>query len=322
MRGIAVVLVVVYHGWPEVLPGGAYGVTIFFVLSGYLISRGLLREPIGLGRFYAKRAARLMPCLIFVAAASLAFGGALADAWPALAYVSNWRLIQGDQLALMTHTWSLSVEEHFYLAWPLVLLVIPARVRFPATTVILVLATLWRAYMIAGSASFERVTVGTDTAAVALIAGCLLAVAHAEGRSIGRGKAIPVLLGLLAMAAVVPAGTDSFLWGGFVVVGLSTVLIEAGRHRVRVLELGWLRWLGSISYGLYLWHHLLTRLGLPMWTGVALSLVVAALSWRALEMPIMRWVSERLASRPAAKGETGAGHRTLRPTFATVNGGS
>ena len=322
MRGIAVALVVMYHGWPDVLPGGAYGVTIFFVLSGYLITQGLIREPVDLGRFYARRAARLLPCLLFVSAASVAFGGAVADAWPALGYVSNWRLIAGDQLGLMTHTWSLSVEEHFYLAWPLVILVIPARFRFSATTALLALAAVWRGAMIAGGATFERVTVGTDTAAVALIAGCLLAVAHAEGRRMGRGRAVPVLLAMLAMAAFIPGETDTFLWGGFVIVPLSAVLIEAGTRPVRVLEFSWLRWLGTVSYGLYLWHHLLTHLGLPMWAGVGLSVAVAALSWRALEVPAMRWASGRLATRPVAVDTPGTGRRVLVPVLGATNGGA
>ena len=142
LRGLAVTLVVVFHLWPHVLPGGYVGVDVFFVISGYLIT-GLLAQMalrdgrISLIEFYSRRVRRLLPAAILVLLATL-LGTLLFISkarWEETAnqilasalYVENWRLaheavsyLEADNLPTpVQHYWSLSIEEQFYIAWPL-----------------------------------------------------------------------------------------------------------------------------------------------------------------------------------------------------------
>lgn len=152
LRGIAVLAVIAYHLWPQVLPGGFLGVDLFFVLSGYLITGGLLRRldaglSVGLRGFWIRRARRLIPAmlLMLVGATALAIlaGGELpanlrAQWLGALSYTSNWLQIASGNSYFASaeppyfqHLWSLAIEEQFYLLWPvvLVLLVVVLRTR-------------------------------------------------------------------------------------------------------------------------------------------------------------------------------------------------
>lgn len=144
LRALAVLLVVLNHLWPALLPGGYIGVDIFFVISGYLITLHLVRElaetgRVRLPRFYARRARRLLPAALLVTVASLLASLVLlpADRWErtafegfaATGYFQNWALIasatnyftQASPPTPFQHYWSLSVEEQFYLFWPLAL---------------------------------------------------------------------------------------------------------------------------------------------------------------------------------------------------------
>ena len=160
LRAVAVLSVLVFHVAPSALPGGFLGVDIFFVISGYLISLILLREQAD-GRFrfrsfYARRVRRLFPALVVVLVATLAFGAfsLFADeyerlarhAYYAIAFVLNFRLMReagyfdvASSAKPLLHLWSLSVEEQFYLAWPVVLLG-ARRLRVDAGIVIVVLS--------------------------------------------------------------------------------------------------------------------------------------------------------------------------------------
>src|SRR5690606_14913209 len=122
LRGMAVLLVVLFHA-DEAVPGGSYGVTIFFVLSGYLITRLLAAERDATGRvdyrrFFVRRARRLLPALLIVSATWALISGSWRDTLPALLYVSNYSTLSGGEWTPLHHTWSLAVEEHFYLIWP------------------------------------------------------------------------------------------------------------------------------------------------------------------------------------------------------------
>jgi len=151
VRAAAVCAVLVFHGARAWLPGGFLGVDVFFVLSGYLITTLLLRERaetgrIRLGAFWGRRARRLLPALVaLVAVVALAAPLVVAatelpalrlDAAAALAYVANWRMIfrgggyfaQTGAPSLLQHTWSLGIEEQFYLLWPLALIALRGRV--------------------------------------------------------------------------------------------------------------------------------------------------------------------------------------------------
>src|SRR4051812_9277470 len=149
LRALAVMLVVVYHFWPNRLPGGYVGVDVFFVISGFLITSHLHREVVdrgrvSLSRFYARRARRLLPAALLVLAvtglASFAFLPVTrwaANAGEILAstlYVQNWLLASravdysasAAAASAVQHFWSLSVEEQFYLAWPPLILLLLA----------------------------------------------------------------------------------------------------------------------------------------------------------------------------------------------------
>ena len=123
LRGIAVLLVIGGHLLVPGMGGGAHvGVTIFFVLSGYLIT-SVLREKHDLAAFYVRRARRLLPALlVWVLALTLAGVITARDALPPLLYVANWAAVGGGLSTPLAHTWSLATEEQFYLLWPLVLI--------------------------------------------------------------------------------------------------------------------------------------------------------------------------------------------------------
>ena len=205
MRGVAVLLVVAYHGERSLMPrGGAIGVTMFFTLSGFLITTLLLRERassgrIALGRFYWRRALRLLPALVTLVAVTSAYAWitgnqerTLDAALPVLLYFGNWMrtLRDSEGLGLLEHTWSLSVEEQFYLVWPLAVLAAAAlvpKVRQAEAVLVLALAgsaasLLWRLQLWDPDEprwSAARLYNGTDAVADQLLVGAALAAALA-----------------------------------------------------------------------------------------------------------------------------------------------
>lgn len=205
MRGVAVLLVVAYHGERSLMPrGGAIGVTMFFTLSGFLITTLLLRERersgrIGLGRFYWRRGLRLLPALVTLVAVTCAYAWltgkqprTLDAALPVLLYFGNWMrtLRDTEGLGLLEHTWSLSVEEQFYLVWPLAVMGAAALVRKARQAeAVLFLAVagsaaslIWRLQLWDEDAprwSAARLYNGTDAVADQLLVGAALAAALA-----------------------------------------------------------------------------------------------------------------------------------------------
>ncbi|MCM3882886.1 acyltransferase [Frankia sp. R82] len=308
VRGLAVLAVLVFH--MDSLRGGHLGVDVFFVLSGFLITGQLLAEQdrtgrVSFTRFYLRRAYRLLPAfLLLIAVAATAvlvlgistaaerssFRGSLASS---LLYVNNYVQVgsQSTGAGWLGHTWSLSLEEQFYLLWPL-LLVLACRWgqlarRLPAALLAGAVAVLvWRDLLIAHGATGRRMYFALDTRADALLVGCALAawlrVARAgvdgEGaaglvwrRRVDRVRAAlpvvgPVALALLAVGALkVPAdwGPHPALLshGGYTVValvaGALVLALELGSTSswlFRGLAAAPLAWLGRISYGFYLWH--------------------------------------------------------------------
>ncbi|MCU0484381.1 MAG: acyltransferase [Chloroflexi bacterium] len=331
LRGIAVVLVVLFHADLVALAGGFVGVDVFFVISGFLITALLLRERERTGRigflgFYARRARRLMPAALvvlvvtLVAAATLVAPldrpGVALDGAAAAVSLANIRfaLAEGDYFTVMAspspflHFWSLGVEEQFYLVWP-ALLLLGARGRRPRLGAGIVLAGV-----LAGS--LAACVIVTDVApgwafyslptrAWQLAAGGLLAIgAGALARLPGPPMAALGWMGLAAVLAA-PAMLDASVAYPGVAALLPTLgaaaLIAAGERRhgpAGLLSLAPVRFLGRISYSLYLWHWPIlvlpaiaagtslepgTRLGL-----VLLSVLVATLSWAFVEEPFRR----------------------------------
>jgi peptidoglycan/LPS O-acetylase OafA/YrhL len=186
LRAVAVAAVVSYHFWPSALPGGFLGVDLFFVISGYLITRLLLTEidthgDLSLGGFYLRRARRLLPAaLTLVGVTALAAIFLWRDELPmmrgavpaSLGYVSNWWLIGEHQSyfvatgrpSMLQHLWSLAIEEQFYLVWPFVLTLVIGAVTWRRRYTVL---TSWRLIALAATAA---VLAAASTVAMAVIA--------------------------------------------------------------------------------------------------------------------------------------------------------
>jgi len=345
LRALAIIGVLLYHAGIDWLPGGFLGVDVFFVISGFLITSLILEEydrsgRIDFKRFYLGRARRLLPAvvvlLIVVGIAVLfvyqdALSAFRQDALATIFYVNNWWYVLVDQSyfesmgrpPLLKHLWSLSVEEQFYLLWPVVaLLLVRSGGRPLVRRIALLLAvasTVWMAVIAIRNgypvdADPSRAYFGTDSHSMGLLVGAALATVWRPGRlstHIPRGTQVIVTgTGIVALAVVVAfylfvgEFTPWLYRGGFLALAFfTTVLIAAVTHPASVLGpalgVGVLRYLGRRSYGIYLWHwpiFMVTRPGIDVpWSEpvafaarLALTLGIAELSYRLVEMPIRR----------------------------------
>ncbi len=304
IRALAVLAVLCYHAGISWTGGGLLGVDVFFVLSGFLITTLLCRElaatgTVRLGRFWAQRARRLLPALVvlmfgvaayaYVFRTSLDLASLRADALSTMFYVANWHFIFSDQgyfaqaaaPSPFLHTWSLAVEEQYYLVWPLVALFVVRRWGIPRLAVVaaagaLASSTLMLALYEAGF-SIDRLYYGTDTRAQSLLVGSFLGAvgAHAGDRfsilptgwsSTPRRRmlwALPGTVGLVFLCWAWHAlpGVSAVLYrGGFLLVAVAagavilTCVTVPSSVLARALSLRALVFVGRISYGLYLYH--------------------------------------------------------------------
>src|SRR5689334_16238534 len=331
LRGAAVAAVLLFHG--DHLAGGYLGVDLFFVLSGFLITSLLLAETtvtgtVALGGFWARRARRLLPALagllVGVAVYAMVFaqpselGQIRGDALATLGYVANWRavLARQDYWAMfrvpspLQHTWSLAIEEQFYLVWPLVVIGLAAWWRQATakavliTSLVLAAASATLMAVLYAPSNVSRVYYGTDTRAAAILLGAAFAAARVVRPPSDRpGAASRFLLEALGVAGMVGLGLAWALLGGqspflyrygFLLCGLAAVaVIAAATHPrpmivSRVLRFRPLCLLGLVSYGVYLWHWPVDvvvdeqRTGLSGWalfgTRVVVTLAIAILS--------------------------------------------
>ena len=343
VRALAVVAVVVFHLGLGVLPGGFLGVDVFFTLSGFLITSLLLVElrrdhRVRFGRFYLHRARRLLPGLFLMLLVTAAAVAAVApdaaetfrqDAVATLSYSTNWWYVvhqvsyfeSTGRPPLLQHTWSLAIEEQFYLIWPLLLFGLWRVGRVRAVRVGAVvgasLSTVLMAWLastggIPESGDPSRIYFGSDTHAMNLLVGAALAGFWSLGLATRvltrRGHALVAVAGAIGLAglfaAFLMASPDS-VWlyrGGFLAVGLAAAALIAaasvtGSHLSRVLAAQPLRWIGQRSYGIYLWHwpvFMLLRPGIDVdgngWAiqvaRLATVCLAAELSYRFVETPI------------------------------------
>ncbi len=362
VRAVAIIIVMGYHGGVFFTSGGFYGVDTFFTLSGFLITSLLITEwqqttTIRLGVFWARRARRLLPALFAMVLAVALYGAFLvppgtyshlrSDGISALFYFANWHFISigsnyFDQTGLtspLTHTWSLAVEEQFYLVWPLIVLGVFKLWRSKAALLVVcvagALASAVEMAVLYSPADINRIYYGTDTRAQSLLVGAALAVALSmwtdRRRDAGVGPpdgepavppggdpawAVTTPVGRTVTAALGLAGAfvSVVLWtevsandslayrGGFLLASLATATVllsvVCSRRSFLSTALSWapLRYVGRISYGMYLWHFPLflyldnARTGLvgyPLFAvRVAATLAVANLSFYVLERPI------------------------------------
>ncbi|MEO7786815.1 MAG: acyltransferase [Sphingomicrobium sp.] len=320
LRAVAIGAVMLFHAYPGLVHGGWVGVDIFFVLSGYLITSLLVNEldvsgTIRLGRFYLRRCYRLVPALallLFVVAyvQFVVRGGSWAiSGWPILmaaTYLMNWNRAFGwGSVSPVGHTWSLAIEEQFYLLWPLLLRAMPAGKRLKLSLGLLAAAFVWRVAMVSAGASADRVLNGFDTHADSLLVGCVLAQVGVHGRfSAPLARLWPVPAVLLPMfALLLPYDSAFAATSGILLVALSTAwLIVAAAQRgtlQAMLSMPLLVGLGQISYGVYLWHDpLLIYFKQYLPPALAILPAIAAIplaiaSFRLVERPALRWRDRR-----------------------------
>ncbi|MDE8650463.1 acyltransferase family protein [Novosphingobium album (ex Liu et al. 2023)] len=329
LRAIAVVSVLLFHALPRTFPGGFIGVDVFFVISGYLITGIIHREAMegrfSFANFYSRRIRRIFPALFAMLVPTLAVGIAILspDELQALARstiaaifsVSNiyfWRTsgyfaTAADFLPLL-HTWSLGVEEQFYIFLPVVVLAV---VRFArgyagwifAAAFVASLALSQAVLHVSASASYFLL----PTRSFELLAGSILAVARLPLPSSPHARNAMGLAGIALMIGPVFAFSEATPFPGlnalYPTIGAALVLHAgsgAGRPWAsRLISTSGFRFFGDISYSLYLWHWPIlaylrvlygNHLPSPL-AGAALmgATALAFLSYRFIEQPILRW---------------------------------
>ena len=330
LRAIAVGLVVAYH--TVGLRGGWMGVDVFFVLSGFLITRLFVLERertggINIPNFLVRRALRLMPCFWLVVAVSLiyfrfqhsppAYNEDLWNASFALIYMTNWKMYWfGWGGNLFGHTWSLSIEEQFYLIWAfgavLLLGSCPPKRAVWLLGVILAGFVAWRWILRFAGASPDRIFFGLDARADELLSGAFLALIVSSKLGILLGSSVRSLrvlglvglnlLGLIAISSVDRSDWAFFFWEPVCIVAAALCIVDALYNptgmATRLLALQGLVYIGSISYGIYLWHDVINwavyagpwsefRLAHLLIAGVG-GISLAAMSYHVLEQPVLR----------------------------------
>ncbi len=363
VRGVAMIVIMGYHGGVFLTSGGFYSLDTFFALSGFLITSLLITEwrrttTVRLRAFWARRARRLLPALLVMLLGVAVFAaflvpqgtypGLRGDALASLFYFANWHFIvtgsdyfnQTGYTSPLNHMWSLAVEEQFYLVWPLVVLAVFKFWRSLRVLLIVCLAGTFASAIemaiLYSSADVNRVYYGTDTRAQSLLVGAALAVAlslwgdrrrrlgitpgpddpvrlrlggdpaWAAQTTLGRGVVLAV--GVLGVAGSVALWTkvsynEAFAFqGGFLLAALATTAVLFSvvccqrSLLARCLSVAPLRYVGRISYGMYLWHFPLfiyidnARTGLtgyPLFAVRAIATVgIATVSFYAVERPI------------------------------------
>ena len=336
LRTVAVLGVLIYHLNPAWMPGGYLGVGMFFTLSGYLITANLMRsyrrgKGLGLPTFWLRRFRRLVPAVVLMLVAVLLLtvffdlpklGENASHSLSALFYVNNWHVILEGQSYFdrfaghspLDHMWSLSVEEQFYLFWPLILFVLLKLTRgkrAPLVISTLVLAAVsfgWMAFLFNTGADATRVYEGTDTRAGGILLGAALAIAltNAHGYRIPpRALTIPAaLLGVLGIGALFwllpDYSPNLYNWGLLALSAASVAVITAALDKrtltSKFFGLTPLRWIGERSYGIYLWH-LPAIVFIPQWENLpwahpvlvtVVAIALAHISWTLVEDPIRR----------------------------------
>jgi peptidoglycan/LPS O-acetylase OafA/YrhL len=362
VRGVAIVVIMGYHGGVFLTSGGFYSLDTFFALSGFLITSLLITEwqrttTIRLGAFWTRRARRLLPALLVLLLGVALYAAFLvppgtythlrADAVSTLLYFANWHFIaigsnyfvQTGLTSPLTHTWSLAVEEQFYLVWPLIVLGVfklwKSKSALLVVCVVGAVASATEMALLYSPTDVNRLYYGTDTRAQSLLVGSALAVTlsmWADRRrrtgSVGAhdlaairlggdpawaarsplGRRVVLVVGLVGVVSSALLWTfvssdDSFAYrGGFLLAALATsavlfsVVCSQGSALARCLSISPLRYVGRVSYGMYLWHFPLfiyidaARTGLTGYRLFALrfavTVLVASASFFLVERPV------------------------------------
>ena len=335
LRGLAIIIVILFHANVSFFSGGFIGVDIFFVLSGFLITSLLIQEfdstgTIKLNYFYMRRALRLGPALLLllITFCILSFlllneekaTRNLIDALISLVYLSNWaRAFNFHPPDFLGHTWSLSIEEQFYILWPIILLLLLRAKKKNRLHIICFAAMaalvswLLRIYFVMSDVPLERVYNGLDTRTDSLMVGCVLGVLISSRLISEKVKdalsrwlkyIAPFSMVLLLFLSFTSNWQDNRIYYlGFFVVELLVailildIIINKNSMARKILAMRWLVWVGSISYGLYLWHYLVFRtmfaLGfnglMVVLLGTFVTFIIAICSYSFLERPMLKF---------------------------------
>lgn len=323
LRAIAVLSVVIFHAFPSLLHGGFVGVDIFFVISGFLISKHIWEE-LGAGSFsiktfYARRVRRIFPALSVVLLACLAMGwviltpaeyeqlgkhvvaGALFLSnivlWKEAGYFDN----AADTKPLL-HLWSLGIEEQFYIVWPLMLAFFWRYTRHFGWAMLCILGAslAYSVTLVRHDAVADFYSPLTRFWELALGAGLALLVAHKSPMD-RAARSLVSWVGLCLILAATFVIKESYLfpgaWALLPTVG-AALLIYGGEDawlNRNVLSLRWLVWIGLISYPLYLWHWPLLSFARIMESGTP---SVEARFWLVIASVVLGWMTYKLLERP------------------------
>lgn len=341
LRAMSVLAVIGYHLDLEWAKGGLLGVGMFFVLSGYLITDQIIFEyktknKLSILKFWMRRLRRLLPamvCMLLLVALWLSmtdFSRLQAlegDFLSSLFYMNNWYLIFNEvsyfesfgPASPIGHLWSLSIEEQFYLVWPIVFLIgikhVPRRGKLMLLILLLAsISALAMAVMYESGMDPSRVYYGTDTRAFAILIGAALAVVWPSWKLSDRispfARAlldINGVLGILILLILISRSNEyddwlyqfGFLYVSFVTAAVIAVLAHPASRLGKIVACRPLTWIGKRSYSLYIWHYPVIVLSSPTvnteglgFTQILLqstmSVILSALSYKYVEEPI-RW---------------------------------
>lgn len=341
LRAMSVLAVIGYHLDLEWAKGGLLGVGMFFVLSGYLITDQIIFEyktknKLSILKFWMRRLRRLLPamvCMLLLVALWLSmtdFSRLQAlegDFLSSLFYMNNWYLIFNEvsyfesfgPASPIGHLWSLSIEEQFYLVWPIVFLIgikhVPRRGKLMLLILLLAsISALAMAVMYESGMDPSRVYYGTDTRAFAILIGAALAVVWPSWKLSDRisplARAlldINGVLGILILLILISRSNEyddwlyqfGFLYVSFVTAAVIAVLAHPASRLGKIVACRPLTWIGKRSYSLYIWHYPVIVLSSPTvnteglsFTQILLqstmSVILSALSYKYVEEPV-RW---------------------------------
>lgn len=333
LRGFAISLVLIFHSFLPFTRGGFIGVDIFFVLSGFLITKLLLiehqkKQTINFKNFYMRRLLRLAPALLSVVIfyylynqffmTGRLYENHVASCLGALFYIANLsHAYEWFIMGWLLPTWSLSIEEQFYFIWPPIFLFLINRFGNNKSLILFLCFTIiaqWinRIFLVLDDATIDRLYYGSDTHSSGLLVGCLAACLlswHETKRFklINLVAKYPHLIVFLAIGfytlSTAVLGREIrqlYIWYIPMLEAVSAVLISSlfihRNNHTPLFSNKYLAWLGSISYGVYLWHWIIFRLfaeinitGMYVLIfGTSCSIIVASLSFYFIEKPILR----------------------------------
>ncbi len=342
LRAVAILSVVGFHAFPDIVSGGFVGVDIFFVISGFLITRLIVREldtgTFSLVSFFARRVRRLLPAAAVVYAATVAGGWyiLLPDAFRELGVSLGGASLVYANLVFyklagyfnspahekpLLHTWSLSIEEQFYLIWPLLLMLLlqflPRRAVLALSVVALLVSLAIAQYMLGHDQRFAFYLL--QARAWELLTGAVLALTLATSivRLGTASSEVLAWVGLLLIGGSILLLNSRSPFPGVLAVPacVGTVILLASSQQhlpsaCRLLAIRPMAFVGLISYSLYLWHWPILSLahysnerapqGLELLFLLIASVVLATLSWKLVERPFrshggVLWFPERTA---------------------------